>query len=63
MVKVEGYTYSEIGMLIGAAVGGTLSVMAFIYLDNIFYFLLAAAGMALGSMAGNLIGKRRTNTK
>lgn len=63
VVKVKDYSCSEIGMLIGAAVGGILAILGFSVSNNMLFFAFAAAGIAVGVSIGNLMDKRELQNK
>lgn len=55
---MEGYNFTEIGMLVGAAIGGGLSVIGFTIWNSTAAFGFALIGIALGVLMGSLIDKR-----
>ncbi|HHV28735.1 hypothetical protein [Acetivibrio mesophilus] len=55
---MNGYSFTEIGMLVGAAVGGILSVIGFVFWHSTATFAFAFIGIALGILTGNIIDKR-----
>jgi len=44
---MDGYNFTEIGMLVGAAIGGILSVIGFMLWHSTITFSFAFAGIAL----------------
>jgi len=48
---MDGYNFTEIGMLVGAAIGGILSVIGFMLWHSTITFSFAFAGIALGIWA------------
>lgn len=56
---MRDYTYSEIGMLSGAAIGGILSFIGYIISKNSLFFIVAAMGIAIGLFTGNLTDKKQ----
>lgn len=57
---MNGYSFTEIGMLVGAAVGGILSVIGFLLWHSTATFYFAFIGIVLGILAGRTIDKRFT---
>ena len=55
---MNGYNFTEIGMLVGAAVGGILSVIGFILWHSTVTFSFAFVGITLGILGGSTIDKR-----
>lgn len=56
---MKDYTYSEIGMLAGAALGGSLSVIGFTISDNSLFFTIAAFGIAAGLLLGRILDRKQ----
>jgi len=49
---MRDYSYKEIGMLAGAAIGGALAVIAFSISNNVLFFIIAGVGVAAGIIIG-----------
>jgi len=62
---MDGYNFTEIGMLVGAAIGGILSVIGFMLWHSTITFSFAFAGIALGILGGSIMDKKlkRVNGK
>lgn len=56
--KVKDYTYSEIGMLIGIAVGGAIASVGLQQTRNPVFLVFAVICTLAGTMTGKLIDKR-----
>ena len=55
---MKAYSYSEIGMLVGAAIGGALATGGFVISNDPLFFTLAAIGIAAGVILGNAIDRK-----
>ncbi|MFZ5985935.1 MAG: hypothetical protein ACOYWZ_02285 [Bacillota bacterium] len=55
---LKGYSYTEIGMLAGAALGGGLAVLGFTIWNSSTTFIFALFGIALGVFTGNVMDKK-----
>lgn len=53
------YSYSEIGMLAGTAIGGVLAVVGISLTGNLLFLLLASIPIAAGILVGNAFERRR----
>lgn len=58
---MKDYSYSELGMLFGAAAGGAAAIIAFSATGNALSFVLAAIGIAAGIAMGNKLEKNKSN--
>ncbi len=56
---MEGYNYTEIGMLIGAAVGCAVVLFGFSVWNSFVSYILAGLSILLGVLAGNMAEKKR----
>ncbi len=56
---MKDYTCTEIGMLMGAAVGGGLSLLCFIVSNNSLSFLVAGIGIAIGIITGSMMDRSK----
>jgi uncharacterized membrane protein YgaE (UPF0421/DUF939 family) len=56
---LKDYTCTEIGMLVGAAIGGGLSLLCFIVSNNSLSFLIAGVGIVIGIAAGSMADKSK----
>lgn len=55
---MKDYTYAEIGMLIGLAIGGALAVVGFAMFSHALVFIIAGLGMATGIGIGSTVDKK-----
>lgn len=55
---MHDYTYTEIGMLTGTALGGLLAVIGFSVTGRILYLLVSAIAIALGIVVGNYMDRK-----
>jgi uncharacterized membrane protein len=55
---LEGYSYKEIGLLLGAAVGCVFSVFGFTRTGNGLSFMLTGIGIAFGVIIGSVVDQR-----
>ncbi|MDQ2086106.1 hypothetical protein RBH29_06620 [Herbivorax sp. ANBcel31] len=55
---MEGYNYTEIGMLAGTAIGGMLAVTEFIIWNSFSPVMCVVFGVCLGILTGRFIDKR-----
>lgn len=60
---MKGYSYAEVGMLLGAAVGGIISAIGFAFTDNYLFFIVVAVGIAVGLNLGNNMDKKACRNK
>ncbi|AUS96910.1 hypothetical protein CDQ84_02070 [Clostridium thermosuccinogenes] len=60
---MKDYSYSELGMLIGAAVGGILSILGFSATKKPLFFLLAAVGIFTGVIIGKNMDRNSSYAK
>jgi len=60
---MDGYNFTEIGMLVGAAIGGILSVIGFMLWHSTITFSFAFAGIALGILGGSIMDKKLKKSK
>ncbi|OPZ94655.1 MAG: hypothetical protein BWY74_00397 [Firmicutes bacterium ADurb.Bin419] len=56
---MKGYSYTEIGMLVGAAVGGAIVLLGFTVWNSLMLYILAGLSILLGVFAGNMAEKKR----
>jgi len=57
---MKGYSYREIGMLAGTAIGGGAAVLGFSWSGNAMFFTIAVIGIALGLMIGSSFDNKKT---
>jgi len=57
------YSYAEIGMLAGAALGGALAVIGFSIWNNALFFACAGLGVGLGIFVGRKIDRIKVRQK
>ncbi|HOM03745.1 MAG TPA: hypothetical protein PLH43_13145 [Acetivibrio sp.] len=55
---MDGYNFTEIGMLVGAAIGGILSVIGFMLWHSTITFSFAFFGIALGILGGRIMDRK-----
>lgn len=55
---MEGYTYTEIGMLAGTVIGGMLAIAEFVFWDSFPPLVCVVLGVCLGSFTGKLMDKK-----
>ncbi len=56
---MKEYSYTELGMLFGAALGAIISAVGFSLTANYLFLLIAAVGMAAGIWIGMYFDKRK----
>lgn len=57
-IGMREYSYTEIGMLAGTAVGGVLSVVGFTFFNHILFLFIVGLGAAAGIYIGKSMDKR-----
>ncbi len=57
------YTNSELGMLFGIFIGGSISVILFAITGNALYFTAVGVGLVFGLLLGAGLDSRRTSGK
>lgn len=55
---MRDYTYAEIGMLMGIAVGGIFGAIGFSVSNNVLFFVAAGFVAAAGISIGNMLDKK-----
>ncbi|MCX8128700.1 MAG: hypothetical protein N3I35_01215 [Clostridia bacterium] len=60
---MKNYTYTELGMLLGAGIGGAAGILCFYLWNNVLFFAAAAVGIALGVSIGNTVEKKSARKK
>lgn len=56
---MRDYSFSELGMLAGAAIGGAIAVIGFSISGNALFFVIAGIGTAVGIILGKTADMRR----
>ncbi|WP_010247232.1 hypothetical protein [Acetivibrio cellulolyticus] len=56
---MKGYSYTEIGMLLGAAMGGAIAVLGFSIWNSLMSYILVGFSILLGIFAGKIVEKKR----
>lgn len=59
---MKEYSCAELGMLIGAALGGVLAVTGFSVFNSAWFFLLAGIGVAAGVIIGRKMDMRQAKS-
>lgn len=60
---MRDYSYTEIGMLSGAALGGLLAAIGFSATGKTIYLLVSIIAIALGVAAGSYMDRRTATVK
>lgn len=56
---MEGYSYTEIGMLLGAAVGCAAVLIGLSVWNSFMSYTIASLSILLGTLAGNIAEKKK----
>lgn len=56
---LEGYSYKEIGLLLGAAVGCIFAVIGFTKTGYVLNFMFTGLGIAIGVVIGSIIDRKK----
>lgn len=60
---MKGYSCAEVGMLIGAALGGILSALGFALTSNYFFLILTVVGIIVGVSIGSGLDRKKDAKK
>ncbi len=60
---MKNYSYSELGMLVGAAIGCAVSILLFLKLRNAVLFTITGAAIILGTILGDILDRKKSKTE
>lgn len=60
---MKDYNSTELGMLIGTAIGGGLSILGFILTGKNLFFIIAGVGLLTGIGIGSIIDKKGISSR